>query len=104
MEVKGWRSLKESLTSFRGYRVSRKAVGKQDELATGNRARGLVHVWNDRGDVVIHTKNFWQQFPKAAEVAADGTVRVGLWPREFKYPQRRRTASSSPRFLPRFIT
>jgi len=86
MDTSGWHKLKDTLTSFRGYKVWKRSGGKQDEIAAGDHARGTLHAWNDRGGVVAHIKNFWQQFPKAAEVGADGTVRLGLWPREWKWP------------------
>ena len=73
-------------TTFRGYKVFKRAAGKEQEIAGGDHARGTLHAWNDRGGVVAHVKNFWQQFPMAAEAGADGTVRLGLWPREWKYP------------------
>ena len=94
METKGWKPVKQPLTTFRGYKVWKRAgggsapltAGKQEELAAGNHARGTLSAWNDRGGLVVHMKNFWRQFPKAAEAGADGTVRVGLWPREWKFP------------------
>lgn len=86
METSGWKRLPEQLTTFRGFKILKRAGGQEEELAAGDHARGLLQAWNERGGVVVHTKNFWQQFPKAAEVGADGSVRLGLWPREFKYP------------------
>ena len=73
-------------TRFRGYKILKRAGGKEQELAGGDHARGTLHAWNDRGGVVAHVKNFWQQFPMATEAGADGTVRLGLWPREWTYP------------------
>jgi hypothetical protein len=86
METRGWKPVEQQLTSFRGYKVWKRAGGKSEELADGNHARGTLHAWNDRGGVVVHMKNFWRQFPKASEAGADGTVRIGLWPREWKFP------------------
>ena len=86
METRGWRPVKEQLTSFRGYKVWKRAGEKQEELSAGDHARGTLSAWNPRGGVVVHLKNFWRQFPKAAEAGADGAVRVGLWPREWRFP------------------
>ena len=68
--------------SFRGYRILKRTAGAEEVLLQGDRARGLAHLFNDRGGIIVHTRDFWQQFPKAVEVSADGTVRVGLFPRE----------------------
>ena len=86
METSGWKHLKDQFTSFRGFKVLRRSGTNATEVATGDHARGTLNAWNERGGVVAHVKNFWQQFPKAAEVSADGSVRLGLWPREWKYP------------------
>jgi hypothetical protein len=86
MKPSGWTRIKDQLTSFRGYRVTKKGGAAEEQLAQGNHARGTLQAWNDRGGVVAHIKNFWQQFPKASEVSADGTVRLGLWPREWQWP------------------
>ena len=96
METNGWKKLPTQFTSFRGYEVLKRTTAAQraatrpedagEVLAKGDHARGTLHAWNDRGGVVVHMKNFWQQFPKAAEVGADGSVRVGLFPREWRWP------------------
>jgi hypothetical protein len=80
--------------SFRGYRVLRRKGGAEEVVGNGDRARGLVHLMNDAGGVIVHTRNFWQQFPKAVEVGADGTVRVGLFPRESVVPHYLEDASA----------
>jgi hypothetical protein len=72
--------------SFRGYRVLRRAGEKEDVIAAGDQARGLMHLFNERGGVVLLMRNFWQQFPKAVEAGADGTLRLGLFPRESVLP------------------
>jgi len=72
--------------SFRGYKITRHAGGEEEELARGDRARGLTQVFNDKGGLVVLPKDFWQQFPKAVEAAADGRVRFGAFPRECKVP------------------
>jgi hypothetical protein len=94
MDTKGWSELSTKIASFRGYKVWRRAGGKEEELAAGSQARGLMHASNDRGGVIVHTRNFWQQFPKAVEVSADGTVRVGLFPRECRVPHYLEDASA----------
>ncbi|MGD8239053.1 MAG: hypothetical protein PVH68_10905 [Armatimonadota bacterium] len=65
-------------TSFRGYRVYQ----ADRTVAEGHRADGWIHVRGGQGGVAAGVREFWQNFPKALEYA-DGTVRVGLWPREF---------------------
>lgn len=95
MQVKGWRQLTDQFTSFRGYRIFSRTTdqmrmatqsdGGGEVIGQGDHARGTLRVKNDRGDVVVHMKNFWQQFPKAVEVGADGTIRIGLFPREWKF-------------------
>ena len=100
-----------STSSFRGYRVlGRHKPGftvervrpaayeyvqlKEDKEATvteeivtqGGQARGLAHFYNDRGGLIVHTQRFWEQFPKGVEVFADGTLRLALFPREYKAP------------------
>jgi len=81
-----WRYPEGKTASFRGYKVWRRAGGQGagEEVATGDQARGTVHVRTNRGGLVVHLRNFWQQFPKGVEVAADGTVRLALFPREYK--------------------
>jgi hypothetical protein len=86
MKVDGWSPLGTKITSFRGYKVLKRAAGKEEELGTGNQAAGLLYAANDRGGVIVQTRNFWQQFPKAAEVSGDGTIRLGLFPRECAVP------------------
>ncbi|HOX05490.1 MAG TPA: hypothetical protein PK280_03730 [Planctomycetota bacterium] len=86
-ERKDYWEFPEGLTaSFKGYKVWKRADGKDEEAAAGNQARGTVSVATDRGGMVLHLLNFWQQFPKGAEVFADGRVRLALFPREYKVP------------------
>ncbi|MDD4891302.1 MAG: hypothetical protein PHU85_15380, partial [Phycisphaerae bacterium] len=61
--------------------------GKEEVIGQGDQARGLAHLFNDKGGVVVFPRNFWQQFPKAVEVFADGTFRLALWPKEAVVPQ-----------------
>jgi hypothetical protein len=72
--------------AFRGYRIFKRAGGKDEIIGQGDQARGITHLFNDRGGVIVHTRNFWQQFPKAVEVGADGTLRLALFPRESIVP------------------
>jgi hypothetical protein len=93
---------KAKIVRFRGYKLWKRSGGKladgqgitddkdiyegSTEVTGGDNARGLVQLYNKRGGMVIHTKDFWQQFPKAAEISKDGTVRIGLFPRESRVP------------------
>ena len=69
-------------TSFRGYQILRREDGEEELIARGDQARGLAHLFNDRGGIVVHTMNFWQQFPKGVELSGNGTLRLALFPRE----------------------
>jgi PcRGLX-like protein central beta sandwich domain len=77
---------KGKTVSFKGYKVLRKTGEKEEVLSSGDRARGILAAGNGRGGVVVHTRDFWQQFPKAVGVSADGTIRFGAFPRESKVP------------------
>ena len=79
----GGRGFREKISQFRGYRITKRTGDTDRILSSGDHARGLTHVWNGRCGMIVHTRNFWQQFPKAVEAAADGTIRVGLFPREY---------------------
>jgi len=79
----GGRSFRGKISRFRGYRITKRSGGKDTAIGSGDHARGLVHAWNQGTSMIVHTRNFWQQFPKAVEVSSDGTVRVGLFPREY---------------------
>jgi hypothetical protein len=94
MQTSGWRSLPTRLTSFRGYKVLRRDQGREEEVSRGDHARGTVAASNDRAQIVVHMRNFWQQFPKAAEVSADGAIRIGLFPRECRVPHYLEDASA----------
>ncbi|HOX07765.1 MAG TPA: hypothetical protein PK280_15300 [Planctomycetota bacterium] len=72
------------LSSFRGYRMTLKGKAGEKVLGSGDQARGLVAVGGEKFGAVIVPRYFWQQFPKAIEVAHDGTVRIGILPREYK--------------------
>lgn len=94
MTSPGWTPLTNQITSFRGFKTTKSSGDKKEEIAAGNHARGLIEASNSRGGVIVHTKNFWQQFPKAAEVSADGTIRIGLFPRECRVPHYLEDASA----------
>ncbi|MCG3178035.1 MAG: hypothetical protein BIFFINMI_00358 [Phycisphaerae bacterium] len=72
------------LSSFRGYKIIHRADGKENEVAQGDHARGLVEFGDKNVGVVIVPRHFWELFPKAVEVSGDGTVRVSLFPAEYK--------------------
>ncbi len=86
MHSSGWTYPEGKTVSFRGYRVYKRSQGREEIIAEGDQARGLAHLWSNRGGLIVHTKHFWQQFPKAVEVAADGTLRLAFFPRETKVP------------------
>jgi len=72
--------------AFRGYRITKRVGDKETVITRGDQARGIAHLFNGKAGVIVHTKSFWQQFPKAVEVSADGTLRLGLFPRESIVP------------------
>jgi hypothetical protein len=72
--------------SFRGYRVLRRSGGKDEVVTQGDQARGVIHLTSGRGGAVLLMRNFWQQFPKAVEGNKDGTLRLGMFPRECVAP------------------
>jgi hypothetical protein len=63
--------------SFRGYRLRR-----DGEEQAGLRASPVVHLRGTGGSLAVAVAEFWQQFPKALEVA-DRLVSVRLFPRQF---------------------
>jgi hypothetical protein len=79
-----WRYPEGKTASFRGYRVWMRgpdAEGAEvdtagEQIAAGDQATGTTHVSTDRGEVVVHLLNFWQQFPKGIEAFGDGRVRL----------------------------
>ena len=73
--------------SFRGYKVLKRVDGKDEVIGQGDQARGVAHLFNDKGGLIVLPRNFWQQFPKAVEVGADGMFRLAMWPREAPVPQ-----------------
>jgi hypothetical protein len=89
MRVDGWHGIKEQVSSFKGYKVFERTGGEtegQREIAAGDQATGTAHVRSGKGGLVMHVLNFWQQFPKGAEVFADGRVRLALFPGEYRVP------------------
>ena len=77
---------KGKTVSFQGYRVLLRKGEEETVLASGDRARGIMMAGNNSGGVVVHTRDFWQQFPKAVGVSTDGYIRFGAFPRESKVP------------------
>jgi len=74
----------KTLSRFRGYRMTVKGQDGERVLAAGDHARGLVSLGGNRFGVVVMPRYFWQLFPKAIEVGFDGTVRIGIFPREYR--------------------
>ncbi|KKK56550.1 hypothetical protein LCGC14_3063400, partial [marine sediment metagenome] len=79
-----WRFPPGKTASFRGYEVRLRRGPAADRIGGGDQAVGTTHVRTDRGGLIVHLPNFWQQFPKGVEVFADGRLRVALFPREYK--------------------
>ncbi|MCX7590718.1 MAG: fibronectin type III domain-containing protein, partial [Kiritimatiellae bacterium] len=65
--------------SFRGYRL----FDDQDNLlGEGDRAQG----WCLFDKVTVGVRWFWQMYPKSLVLKADGTITIGLWPKEWANP------------------
>ena len=61
---------------FRGYKVHYRGR----EIHRGLRASPWVDVADLQWAVSLAAPAFWENFPKALAVDADGTIRLGLWP------------------------
>lgn len=66
----------EITLGMRGYQIEYKSR----KIDTGLRATPWVDVADMRWAVSVACPDFWQNFPKALGVDANGTIRVGLWP------------------------
>lgn len=77
-----------ALTSGASVRLFQMASDKHEALrpsgerVSGRRAAGWAEVRSGNAGVVVAVRDFWQQFPKSIEVSEDGTVKVGLWPKD----------------------
>jgi hypothetical protein len=60
---------------FRGYRCS------QADLPSGHRASPIAAIETICGDLVLGSRHFWQNFPKAVELSNSG-ITYGLFPRQ----------------------
>ncbi len=81
-----WRWPAGKTASFRGYKFYERDEENELEDNSDDHAIGTTLATTDRGGVVMHMRDFWQQFPKAVEVFADGRLRVALFPAEYKVP------------------
>lgn len=72
--------------TFRGYRILKRAAGKEEILTGGSHARGLSHLYGEQRGLIAHLPYFWEQFPKGVELSADGTFRIAFFPKEYKVP------------------
>ena len=84
MTTSGWRPVKTECSSFQGYKFWQRDGDKESEIAAGNHAEGTLHVRSGKGGLIVHMRNFWQQFPKGVEAFGDGRLRIALFPREYK--------------------
>ncbi|HET6427333.1 MAG TPA: hypothetical protein VFJ30_02905 [Phycisphaerae bacterium] len=62
---------------FQGYRIGYRGR----EVHAGLRASPWVDVADGRWAVAAAVPAFWENFPKRLAVDADGTIRIGLWPK-----------------------
>ena len=64
--------------AFQGYRVTLDGVG----ITEGKRAQPSITLSNQRGSISVGVEKFWQNFPKALDVAGN-KLRIGLFPGEY---------------------
>ncbi|MGH2571844.1 MAG: hypothetical protein ACRDGR_11495, partial [bacterium] len=69
-------------TSMGGYQLRDGNV----VLESGPRAEGFADVSDDVRGLTVSVRHLWQDFPSKVMVGADGTVTVGLMPRDFSLP------------------
>lgn len=69
----------QSYTTFRGWQLTR----DEATIAAGRQALGWALLRGSEGAVGVAIRRFWQQYPKAIRVSADGVVELGLFPGEF---------------------
>ncbi|MCG3180082.1 MAG: hypothetical protein BIFFINMI_02436 [Phycisphaerae bacterium] len=71
------------LSTFRGYRITKHTGAGEQELSSGDHAWGVVNLSGEKFGVVIVPRYFREKFPKAVTVSQDGSVRIGILPREY---------------------
>ena len=76
----------EKTSSFRGYRIIDRTAKGETIVTSGDQARGLSQIACGQFGVTVIPRDFWQTFPKAIELFADGRVRIGILPGEYKAP------------------
>jgi PcRGLX-like protein central beta sandwich domain len=85
----GWKTKHVSHGGYGVWETSEAGAAKvlhQTLMTQGGQARGLAQLKTAKGGLIIHTPNFWQQFPKGVELFADGRARLALMPGEGKLP------------------
>jgi exo-rhamnogalacturonan lyase-like protein len=70
-------------TSFPGYRIEGGSPHGSTVLAAGGRAYGITDVSSEAFGLTLAIRHFWQSFPKAVEVLADGEISIKLFPDQF---------------------
>ena len=66
--------------TFRGYKATTNNADQPQ--VRGDRAPG----WAQLGNTTIGVRYFWQMYPKSIELSSDGTIRIGLWPKDWSNP------------------
>jgi len=66
--------------TFRGYKADTNNADQPQ--VQGDRAAG----WAQLGNTTVGVRYFWQMYPKSIVLGADGTIRIGLWPKEWSNP------------------
>ncbi len=73
-------------TTFSGYQIRNGATS----IASGSRAHGFADVNDGTRGLAVAVRHFWENFPGKLTVASDGTVAIGLMPRDFSAPREHR--------------
>ncbi|MFQ5343873.1 MAG: hypothetical protein ACE5F6_20205, partial [Anaerolineae bacterium] len=74
--------------TFRGFRAQADGVTLHSTCADGDdedtcRSQGWAGLLASDGGIVAGVRHFWQNYPKAIDLSADGTVSVGLFPQDY---------------------
>lgn len=73
-------------TTFSGYQIKNGGT----TLGSGPRAQGFADVNDGTRGLTVAIRNFWENFPSKLALSPDGSVTVGLMPRDFSAPYEHR--------------
>lgn len=73
-------------TTFSGYQIRNGSA----QLASGSRAQGFADINDGNRGVAVAIRHFWENFPNKLMLSPDGTITVGVMPRDFSTPYEHR--------------